>query len=149
MIKYRYIIASIFLIIITIFIFIPRPIEKIYIAYDEKENDCNSKIIKQNLLNDSYLICDGFKFLNFVKIKDKKSKTLDLDKIDKFKIVSKKEFLNRFNNDKVSKEKYSFDLLDRNKLFEFNLITKDTFSDKINIIPVKQIRVLCKLKLID
>ncbi len=79
----------------------------------------------------------------------KKSKTLDLDKIDKFKIVSKKEFLNRFNNDKVSKEKYSFDLLDRNKLFEFNLITKDTFSDKINIIPVKQIRVLCKLKLID
>lgn len=66
---------------------------------------------------------------------------MDLSKIDKFKIISKKELLKRFNNDIINRDKYDFDLLDRDKEFDFNLIIKDTIINKIEIIPVEQIEV--------
>ena len=64
---------------------------------------------------------------------------MDLSKINKFKIISKKELLKRFSNDIINRDKYDFDLLDRDKEFDFNLILKDTIINKIEIIPVEQI----------
>ncbi|WP_298369182.1 hypothetical protein [uncultured Lutibacter sp.] len=137
--KYKYLIASSVLIILMILIFIPRPSEKIYVLYDKNEIECDSNIVRQNWEKDSYLICDSFIFINFTKKTEKSSRIMDLSKINKFKIISKKELLKRFSNDIINRDKYDFDLLDRDKEFDFNLILKDTIINKIEIIPVEQI----------
>jgi len=137
--KNKYLLASAFLIILMILIFIPRTPEKIYVLYDKNEIECDSKIVRQNWEKDSYLICDSFIFINFTEKKEKSSRIMELSKIDKFKIISKKELLKRFSNDIINRDKYDFDLLDRDKEFDFNLIIKDTIINKIEIIPVEQI----------
>ena len=145
--KFKYLIGSIILIIIMILIFIPRKIEKFYIIYDKNENNCNQKIIEQNFVNGSYIICDDTKFINFQKSTEEKAKTMSLNTLEKFKIISNKELLEKFNNNLNSKTKNDFDLLDREKKFEFNLIIIDKELGVLELIPVKQIRVLCILKL--
>ena len=147
--KYKYLIASAFLIFLMILIYIPRQPEKIYVVFDKNDNKCDSNIIRQNWEKGSYLICDDLKFINFIKKTEKKSKFIDLSKIDKFKIISKTELLERFNNDKITRVKNDFDLLDREKEFDFNLIVKDTILNRTEIIPVVQIQVLCLLELTD
>jgi len=147
--KYKYLIASSFLIILMIFIFIPRPSEKIYVLFDKNEIQCDSNIIRENWQKGSFLICDDFKFINFIENPKEKSLITDLNKIDKFEIISKKELLKRFNHNKVNKEKNNFDLLDRDKKIDFNLVIKDTILKKLEIIPVVQSEVYCLLKLTD
>jgi len=147
--KYKYLIASAFLLIIMIFIFIPRPSEKIYVLFYKNEIQCNSNIIEENWQKGSYLICEDLKFINFIKNPDKNSFDMELHKIDRFNITPKKKLLNRFNNKIVKREKNNFDLLGRDKNIDFNLILKDTILKKLEIIPVVQIEVLCLLKLTD
>lgn len=147
--KYKYLIASAFLIILMILIYIPRQAEKIYVVFDKNDHKCDSNIIRQNWVKESYLICDDLKFINFIKKTEKKSKIMDLSKIDKFKIHSKKELLKISNNDMINRTKNDFDLLDRDKEFDFNLIVIDSILNKIEIIPVKKIQVLCLLELTD
>lgn len=147
--KYKYLIASAFLIILMILIYIPRQAEKIYVVFDKNDHKCDFNIIRQNWVKESYLICDDLKFINFIKKTEKKSKIMDLSKIDKFKIHSKKELLKISNNDMIIRTKNDFDLLDRDKEFDFNLIVIDSILNKIEIIPVKKIQVLCLLELTD
>ncbi|MCG1035646.1 hypothetical protein [Polaribacter sargassicola] len=145
--RYKYIIGSILLIFMVILIFIPRPAEKIYVLFDKIE--CNQEIVKNNSERGSFQICQGSKFINFIKNKNKGSKFVDFDEIEKLDITSYKKLLKRFNNDKFNQQKNSFDLLNRNKKIDFNLIIKNDSTKKIEIIPVKQIRIICSLKLIN
>jgi len=85
--KYKYLITSAFWIILMILIFIPRSPEKIYVLFDKSEIQCDSNTIIGNWQKGSYLICDDLNFINFIKIQEKKSLIMDLNKIDKFKII--------------------------------------------------------------
>ncbi len=129
------------------FIFVPRPSEKIYILYDKDKIYCNLEIIKNNLQKESFLICQDLEAINFVKKSNNKSKYINLNQLKKFDTISYKNLLKRFNNNKLNQEKNSFDLLNRNKKIDFNLIIKHNYSNKIKIISVKQIQVLCSYKI--
>ncbi|MCL7763203.1 hypothetical protein MPF19_07235 [Polaribacter sp. Z014] len=140
--KYKYLIASVLLIILMILIFIPRNPERIYFIYDKDLNACNQKIIWHGSIKDSYLICNHSKFIYFKKNQEKKSIITNLSKIDNYKILSKDELLKRFHNGINYRVKNDFDLLDRYKKFDFRLIIRDTILNKIEIIPVNNIRIL-------
>ncbi|TDU43495.1 hypothetical protein BXY82_0907 [Gelidibacter sediminis] len=147
--NYKYLIISAFLIIIMVLIFLPRPSEKIYIVFNQNEIQCNSNIIEENWQKGSYLICEELKFINFIKNPDKNSFYIDLNKIGKLNITSKRKLLNRFNNDKINREKNNFDLLSRDKKIDFYLMIKDIVINKFEAIPVVEIKVLSLLKLTD
>ena len=140
--KHKYLIASALLIILMILIFIPRKPEKIYFIYDKDLNACNQKIIWHGSIKDSYLICNDSKFIYFRKSPENKSIITNQSKIDNYKILSKDELLKRFHNGINYRVKNDFDLLDRYKKFDFRLIIRDTILNKIEIIPVNNIRIL-------
>lgn len=121
----------------------PRSTEKFYIIYDKTLNDCNPKILEENFIKGNYIICDESKFINFTKNKEKNSSISSLQKINNYTITSKQELLKRFSNPFSLRVKNSYDLLNRYKNFDFNLIIKDTILDKIKIIPVEYTQVLC------
>lgn len=145
--KYRFLIGSILIVIFLILIFIPRIPEKLYVIYDIKDNNCNSVPFEISTEKGSYYICDKSKFIHLTKNINKKSRTLNLSKIDNFTIIPKKELLVRFNNELIDREKNDFDLLNRDKKFEFNLIMIDSNLNSFEIIPVNRLIVLSTLNL--
>lgn len=147
--KYKYLISSVVLIILMVLIFKPRKPEVFYIIYDKNESFCNQKIIEQNLTKDSYIICEDSKFINFIENPEEKSETMNLKTLKDFKIISTNKLLERFNNNSINNSKHNFDLLNRKKKFEFNLIIINKDLDNFKLIPVKQVIVLSQQTLID
>lgn len=135
--KYKYLIGSVLLIIFVGLILMPRSPERVYVIYDSSLNDCSPKILKENFIKGYYIICDESKFINFTENKEKKSITKNLNKIKNYTITPKEEILQRFSSFFFLRIKNDFDLLNRYKKFDFNLIIKDTILNRIKIVPVK------------
>lgn len=146
--KNKHVIGLAILIIFIVLILMPRTTEKIYVLYDQDKIDCTSEIEKRSFQKNNFFICQGSRFVNFIKKTKKKSTFLDLDKIEKLEVISYKNLLTRFNNDKLNHEKNNYDLLNRDKKIEFNLIIKNISTNKIEIIPVQKIKTLRSLELI-
>ena len=126
-----------------VLILIPRKPEEIYLLYDKNDNKCKSLPIEKTIQKGSFYICDGTKFIHFIKNTNKKSRSLNLNEIENFVTISRKELLKRFGNDVINQEKSDFDLLNREKQFEFKLLVKDSTLNSFKIIPVTRLIVIC------
>ncbi len=130
-----------------ILILISRNPERLYIIYDKNGNNCKSIPFDISTEKGSYYICDKTKFIYLIKNINKKSRSLNLSEIDNFTIIPKKELLVRFNNNNINRDKNDYDLLKRDKIFEFNLVIIDSALNSLKIIPVNRSIVLSTLNL--
>lgn len=126
-----------------VLILLPRKSEKFYVVYEQSINSCSQKKIEENSTNQSFLICNESTFINFIYNPNKIIKSMELSRINDFEITSKNNFIEKFSDPLSFRVKNNFDLLNREKKFEFNLIIKDTVLNSIKIIPVLKYDDLC------